>query len=57
MIQQLVNKEGCPRCGKNNLITDNESGELFCAKCGFVIPVSKVCTTKIVYTLKIDIRK
>jgi transcription initiation factor TFIIB len=37
MIQQLVNKEGCPRCGKNNLITDNESGELFCAKCGFVI--------------------
>jgi transcription initiation factor TFIIB len=37
MIQQLVNKEGCPRCGKNNLVTDNESGELFCAKCGFVI--------------------
>ena len=37
MIQQLANKEGCPRCGKNNLVTDNESGELFCAKCGFVI--------------------
>jgi transcription initiation factor TFIIB len=37
MIQQLASKEGCPRCGKNNLITDNESGELFCAKCGFVI--------------------
>jgi len=37
MIQQLVNTEGCPRCGKNNLVTDTESGELFCAKCGFVI--------------------
>jgi transcription initiation factor TFIIB len=37
MSQQLANKEGCPRCGKNNLVTDTESGELFCAKCGFVI--------------------
>lgn len=37
MIQQLANKEECPRCGKNNLVSDSESGELFCAKCGFVI--------------------
>jgi len=37
MTQQLQNKEKCPRCGKNNLVTDAESGELFCAKCGFVI--------------------
>ena len=37
MTQQLQNKERCPRCGKNNLVTDVESGELFCAKCGFVI--------------------
>ncbi len=37
MSQQLANKDGCPRCGKNNLVTDNESGEVFCAKCGFVI--------------------
>jgi len=35
MAQQL--KERCPRCGKNNLVTDTESGELFCGKCGFVI--------------------
>jgi transcription initiation factor TFIIB len=35
--QQIQNKEKCPRCGKNNLVTDAESGELFCAKCGFVI--------------------
>ena len=26
MIQQLASKEGCPRCGKNDLVTDNESG-------------------------------
>ena len=37
MTQQLQNKEKCPRCGKNNLVTDAESSELFCAKCGFVI--------------------
>jgi len=37
MTQQLQNKEKCPRCGKNNLVTDNESGEFFCGKCGFVI--------------------
>jgi transcription initiation factor TFIIB len=37
MTQQQIQKEKCPRCGKNNLITDTESGELFCAKCGFVI--------------------
>ncbi len=37
MSQQLTNKEGCPRYGKKNLVTDTESGELFCSKCGFVI--------------------
>ena len=37
MTQQLQNKEKCPRCGKNNLVTDTESGELFCGKCGFVL--------------------
>jgi transcription initiation factor TFIIB len=36
-MHQQIQKEKCPRCGKNNLITDNESGELFCGKCGFVI--------------------
>jgi transcription initiation factor TFIIB len=35
--QQIQNKENCPRCGKDNLITDTESAELFCGKCGFVI--------------------
>jgi len=37
MSQQFQNKEKCPRCGKNNLVTDTESGELFCGECGFVI--------------------
>ena len=37
MSQQIQNKEKCLRCGKNNLVTDSESGELFCSSCGFVI--------------------
>jgi len=37
MSQQIQNKEKCSRCGKNNLVTDSESGELFCSSCGFVI--------------------
>ncbi len=27
----------CPRCGKNSLLTDENTGEQFCEKCGFVI--------------------
>jgi len=27
----------CQRCGKNSLLTDEDTGEQFCAKCGFVI--------------------
>jgi len=37
MSQQIQNKEKCLRCGKNNLVTDSESRELFCSSCGFVI--------------------
>ncbi|MCH7560481.1 MAG: transcription initiation factor IIB, partial [Thaumarchaeota archaeon] len=29
--------ESCPRCAQGKLVTDNESGEMFCSKCGFVI--------------------
>ncbi|MCH7647619.1 MAG: transcription initiation factor IIB [Thaumarchaeota archaeon] len=29
--------EICPRCAQGKLVTDNESGEMFCSKCGFVI--------------------
>jgi len=27
----------CQRCGKNSLLTDEDTGEQFCSKCGFVI--------------------
>ncbi len=37
MTHLLENEEKCSICGKNNLITDGESGEVFCEKCGFVI--------------------
>ena len=37
MSQQIQNKEKCLRCGKNNLVTDSESGEIFCSSCGMVI--------------------
>ncbi len=30
-------RESCPRCAQGKLVTDNESGEMFCSKCGFVI--------------------
>ena len=30
-------KESCPRCAQSKLVTDNESGEMCCSKCGFVI--------------------
>ena len=38
MIKELDNQtEKCPRCGKGKMVTDHESGETFCSKCGFVI--------------------
>jgi len=37
IIQQLTSKERCPRCSKKGIITDSTTGEMFCAKCGFVI--------------------
>ncbi len=29
--------EICPRCAQGKFVTDDESGEMFCSKCGFVI--------------------
>ena len=29
--------EKCSRCGQGSLVTDNESGEMFCSKCGYVM--------------------
>ena len=30
-------KDRCPRCGQNALVTDADTGGLFCEKCGHVI--------------------
>jgi len=30
-------KQSCLRCGKKALITDTETGEIFCGDCGFVL--------------------
>jgi len=37
MTALLEYEKKCSRCNKSDLVTDAESGELFCAKCGFVI--------------------
>ncbi len=36
MTQKSSTNESCPRCGKGNMLTDNDTGEMFCSKCGFV---------------------
>ena len=37
MVNQGAAKDACPRCVKGKMVTDNESGEMFCSKCGFVM--------------------
>jgi len=38
MVNQIPGiKESCLRCGKKALITDAETGEIFCGGCGFVL--------------------
>ena len=37
MVKNVNPKERCPRCGKGILVTDANTGENFCGKCGFVI--------------------
>lgn len=38
MVLETINSKSiCGRCGKNNMITDNDTGERFCGKCGYVI--------------------
>ena len=37
MVNQGASKDACPRCVKGKMVTDNESGEMFCSKCGFVM--------------------
>jgi len=39
MMVNLISdiKQSCLRCGKKALITDAETGEIFCGGCGFVL--------------------
>ena len=34
---KVTAKEKCPRCGKGKLVTDTNTGENFCTKCGLVV--------------------
>ena len=37
MVLQTSNSNiKCARCGKNEILSDNETGEVFCGKCGYV---------------------
>jgi len=37
MVKSVNPKDRCPRCGKGTLVTDANTSENFCGKCGFVI--------------------
>ncbi len=37
MVKSDNPKERCPRCGRGNVVTDTNTGENFCGKCGFVL--------------------
>ena len=36
MTQTSSASDRCQRCGKGTMLTDNDTGEMFCSKCGFV---------------------
>jgi hypothetical protein len=35
--QRPLRLERCPECGSDELVTDGDSGEVICSKCGLVI--------------------
>lgn len=37
MANRVDKKLRCPRCAQGSLVTDNDTGENFCAKCGYVL--------------------
>jgi transcription initiation factor TFIIB len=37
MVKTVAKKDRCPRCGKGSVVTDTNTGENFCGKCGFVL--------------------
>ena len=37
MLNDVITKRKCPSCGKPKILSDENTGELFCGSCGFVI--------------------
>jgi len=37
MVKNPNPKDRCPRCGKGSLVSDTNTGENFCGKCGYVL--------------------
>ncbi len=37
MVKNVNPMDRCPRCGKGTIVTDHNTGENFCGRCGFVI--------------------
>src|SRR3972149_9934146 len=37
MTEAVVSQRRCPSCGKTKILSDENTGELFCGSCGFVI--------------------
>ena len=37
MMNEVITKRKCPSCGKSTILSDENTGELFCGSCGFVI--------------------
>ena len=37
MMNDTITKRKCPSCGKSKILSDENTGELFCGSCGFVI--------------------
>ncbi len=37
MMKETITKRKCPSCGKPKILSDENTGELFCGSCGFVI--------------------
>lgn len=37
MVKTVSKKDRCPRCGKGSVVTDSNTGENFCGKCGYVL--------------------
>ena len=44
MVKGTNVKDRCPRCGKGSIVSDTNTGENFCNKCGFVVTDQSVDT-------------